>query len=174
MRSKVDKLVELLKRKIVEALLEVFGQNLVSVVLYGSYARGDFRPDSDIDVLIILERLPEDRFELHRMLDQVEEKLKDIFEEFRSLGYNPVLSPIVLDKAIAARFRPLYIDLVFDAIILFDKDNFMYTVLNKVRKKLAELGARRVYIGKIWVVDLKPGSRFGEIIDLSLDENEQY
>ena len=36
--------------------LEVlYGERLVQIVLYGSQARGDAKPDSDIDVLIILQ-----------------------------------------------------------------------------------------------------------------------
>ena len=34
---------------------EILGENLVQVILYGSYARGDFRPDSDIDVMILVD-----------------------------------------------------------------------------------------------------------------------
>ncbi len=103
------------------------------------------------------------------MLDKVEEELGDVFERFREPGYNPVISPVVLNRDMASRFRPLYIDLVFDAVILCNRNNFMHIVLNKVRNKLERLGARRVHIDKVWVVDLKTGSRFGEITDLPLD-----
>jgi uncharacterized protein len=36
-------------------LLEAHGRRLLGVVLYGSEARGEARPDSDIDVLVLLE-----------------------------------------------------------------------------------------------------------------------
>ena len=35
-------------------LVELYGDRLDRVVLYGSYARGDARPDSDVDVLVVL------------------------------------------------------------------------------------------------------------------------
>ena len=35
-------------------LEELYGEQLVQIVLFGSQARGDARPDSDIDILIIL------------------------------------------------------------------------------------------------------------------------
>ena len=34
-----------------------FGERLLDVRLFGSYARGDFGPDSDADVLIVIEGL---------------------------------------------------------------------------------------------------------------------
>ncbi|MBE9119156.1 nucleotidyltransferase domain-containing protein [Lusitaniella coriacea LEGE 07157] len=33
---------------------QIYGDRLVKMVLFGSQARGDARPDSDIDVLIVL------------------------------------------------------------------------------------------------------------------------
>ncbi|MFO7897634.1 MAG: nucleotidyltransferase domain-containing protein [Planctomycetota bacterium] len=36
------------------ALAEAFGERLEGVVLYGSEARGEARPDSDIDLLVLL------------------------------------------------------------------------------------------------------------------------
>lgn len=35
-------------------LADLYGDRLRQVVLYGSHARGDARPDSDIDVLVVL------------------------------------------------------------------------------------------------------------------------
>jgi predicted nucleotidyltransferase len=35
-------------------LTELYGQRLKAVYLYGSYARGDYEEDSDLDVMIVL------------------------------------------------------------------------------------------------------------------------
>jgi uncharacterized protein len=41
--------------KAVKAELQrLYGDRLAKVILYGSYARGDFRGDSDIDFLVVL------------------------------------------------------------------------------------------------------------------------
>lgn len=39
----------------VEEVKKVYGDHLKSVILYGSYARGDFRTDSDIDIMILVD-----------------------------------------------------------------------------------------------------------------------
>ena len=36
-------------------LQKIYGKHLKSVILYGSYARGDYREDSDIDIMILLD-----------------------------------------------------------------------------------------------------------------------
>jgi len=35
-----------------------YGQRLKYLVLYGSFARGDFREESDIDILVVLDTVP--------------------------------------------------------------------------------------------------------------------
>ncbi|RYF56616.1 MAG: nucleotidyltransferase domain-containing protein, partial [Cytophagaceae bacterium] len=35
-------------------LTELYGERLDQVILYGSYARGDFHPESDVDYLVLL------------------------------------------------------------------------------------------------------------------------
>ena len=42
-------------KKYVEDVHEIYGEKLRTVILYGSYARGDFRPDSDIDIMILVD-----------------------------------------------------------------------------------------------------------------------
>ena len=38
-----------------KALAQVYGERLRGIYLYGSYARGDYHPESDVDVIIALE-----------------------------------------------------------------------------------------------------------------------
>ena len=44
----------LIEQYIVE-VKKIYGSHLKQVILYGSYARGDYTPDSDIDVMILLD-----------------------------------------------------------------------------------------------------------------------
>ena len=41
-------------RELKTALIELYGERLRGVYLYGSYARGDYHVDSDVDVLVAL------------------------------------------------------------------------------------------------------------------------
>lgn len=46
--------LDMILRKIAEVYRSVYGDELVSIFLYGSYARGDYQSDSDIDVAAIV------------------------------------------------------------------------------------------------------------------------
>ena len=49
------------------ALTEMYGDDLDRVVLFGSRARGDARPDSDYDVAVFLKSMPDRWAELDRL-----------------------------------------------------------------------------------------------------------
>jgi len=48
--------VQMLLVELKSGLQALYAQRLRGVYLYGSYARGDGKPDSDLDVLIVLDR----------------------------------------------------------------------------------------------------------------------
>ena len=50
-------------------LQQAFGSRLRSVVLYGSRARGDHRPDSDVDLMVVLDGTFSLRYDLERTVD---------------------------------------------------------------------------------------------------------
>jgi len=54
MNRKVPLRIRKLMKDLKEGLVRIYGDRLKAVYLYGSYARGDYRQGSDVDVLILL------------------------------------------------------------------------------------------------------------------------
>ncbi len=152
--------------ELLDRLRDKFKDKLVSLVVYGSIARGDFRRDSDIDLLIIIEDLPKSKLKRQDLFMEVEEGLKKVIEEIELQGFIIDFSPILKTPEEARRFSPLYLDMVEDAIIVYDKDGFFKSILRRLEEKLRELGAKRIRIGKKWYWVLKDKYRFGEVISI--------
>lgn len=51
----ISTIIDDLLRRYVQEVRKIYGNHLKSVILYGSYARGDFRADSDIDIMILVD-----------------------------------------------------------------------------------------------------------------------
>ena len=54
MNRKVPLRIRKLMKELKAGLVRIYGDRLKAVYLYGSYARGDYRQGSDVDVLILL------------------------------------------------------------------------------------------------------------------------
>jgi predicted nucleotidyltransferase len=54
MKAKVPAKIRKLMKELKEGLVRIYGDKLKAVYLYGSYARGDYRQGSDVDVMILL------------------------------------------------------------------------------------------------------------------------
>jgi hypothetical protein len=91
---------------------------------------------------------------------------KELIRIYEQLGFYPYLSPILKTKEDAKNLSPLYLDMVTDARILYDKDDFFKEILDKLKIKLNSLNARKIKVGKKWYWDLKPDYKPGEVINI--------
>ena len=66
---------------------ELFGEKLKDIILFGSYARGDFDDESDVDIFLLLD-IPEN--EAWKYRNSIVEATSDI-----SLEYDVLISPVV-------------------------------------------------------------------------------
>lgn len=65
--QKIKKILEEVKRR----LNDIYGDKLKGIILYGSYARGDFSEGSDIDLIILLEYMEESSAEREKYFDVI-------------------------------------------------------------------------------------------------------
>lgn len=127
-------------------LLGHFKDRLLGLLVFGSVARGDWTHDSDIDLLIVVEGWKKPTWERSEELLMLRNRLRATREFSRAMeaGHVPIIQHYPLDKDEALVFHRLYLDASIDGIIIFEKDKFLTRVLDGVRKKLADEGARRV------------------------------
>ena len=138
------------------------GARLVSLVLFGSVARGDARESSDIDLLIVAEGFPRSLADRRRPL------LADWEHVRNERRLDAVEWNLVTKTPEEARYHsPLYLDIVEDGILIFDRDRFFQAVLDAMRARMRVLGSRRVHLPDgSWYWDLKPDFTFGEIVEI--------
>lgn len=155
-----------LARRYADLLRQHFGDRLVSIVLFGSVARGDASAASDLDLLIVAEDLPQGQFARKRLLAAADAAFEEDLERAQSAGVDTRLARIIRTPDEAARPIPLYFDLTEDAVILHDRREFFAGVLDRLRASLRRLGARRVRQGAVWYWDLKPDFKPGDVVEI--------
>lgn len=74
--------------KMVQVYREIYHKDIFAIYLYGSYARGDFTKDSDINIVAVVRGTRE----------KLQEKLKDIWDisSDMELEYGVIVSPTVI------------------------------------------------------------------------------
>jgi len=152
--------------KLLEACRNHYGDRLVSLLAFGSVGRKTPRPDSDIDLLIVAEDLPKGRLPRVQEFDRIEADLSQALEQAAQAGVRMELSPVFKTPDEVERGSLLFLDMIYDRNILYDRDNFMQNALSRFESRLKELGANRIWSGNAWYWDLKPDFRPGEVFEI--------
>jgi predicted nucleotidyltransferase len=162
LRSTFGRIVEAVRK----ACLEVYGSRLSGLAVFGSVGRGTPRPDSDLDLLVVADALPNGRLRRVEEFAAVEKLVETVVSAAQNEGLHTRLSPVFKTPEELRQGSPLFLDLVDDAIVLVDRDDALRNQLEQLRGRLQELGARRVWLGDAWYWDLKPNYRVGEVFEL--------
>lgn len=145
-----------------------FGKRLVSICLFGSVARGEAKPDSDIDILVVAEDLPEDIGMRIKETNYIHEYLKksEAYNLLRKSNIGGLISDIFFTPEEIKRHPPILLDIIDDGIILYDKNSFLSNELKILKDRLNTQKARKITTekGHFWI--LKQDVRFGEVVEL--------
>jgi len=157
-----DRLLERLSHE----TLRHYDGRLVALAVFGSVARRTMSAESDIDLLVVADDLPDGRMPRVRAFAPVEHALAADLAAARDAGVHTSLSPVFYARDEVKGGSPIFLDMTEEVIILFDRDHFLRDYLAGLAGRLAAQGARRVGRGKSswWI--LTPAYRPGQKIEL--------
>ena len=105
--------LDIVTGKVVQAAIESLGDKLDKVILYGSYARGDYDSESDIDIMVLAD-IP--RENANRVWEQIWDITGDL-----DLEYDIVVSVHITDCATFYKFindLPFYMNVMREGVVL--------------------------------------------------------
>jgi len=160
LREQFQAILDALRKECVD----FYGKRLVSAAVFGSVARGAMRPDSDIDLLLVVDGLPKGRMPRISEFDAIESRLEPILQKAAEHGVHTSLSPVFKTREELEYGSPLFLDMTDSVLILHDPDSVLRDYLEKLTRRLLALGSRRIRKGggSYWLLkpDLKPGEDF--------------
>lgn len=96
---------------LVQKVLSIYSDNILSVILYGSVARGDNGDESDIDIALIVDKDDEQQH------DELLEAIVDI-----NLDHNCLISPALIERSQFEKWSnilPYYKNIKKEGIVLW-------------------------------------------------------
>jgi len=106
-----DPRISAVAQKVIRASKDTLGDRLEKVILFGSYARGDFDAESDIDFLI-LEEIPQN--EANKWRSDIRKKIPGI-----DLDYDIQVSLHVTGSEVFNKYRdvlPFYMNVIQEGV----------------------------------------------------------
>mgnify|MGYP002768676679 FL=1 len=106
--------IQSLVEQYVACIKEIYGAHLREVILYGSYARGDYNAESDVDIMILLDLTDYD-------IKGYRHQLSDATFEF-NMGHDMDIKPIAKNLEHFERWTenyPFYANVKREGITLY-------------------------------------------------------
>lgn len=124
-----------------------FENNFTGLILFGSYARGNEKKGSDIDLIITFKKIPKNRLERLRLVE-------DIIDELES-KYKIEINPIISNEN---KMQKSYLmaDIADYSKIIVDKNRKITRLFNSINKDYAKGLIKKKTVGNhymLWMSD---------------------
>jgi predicted nucleotidyltransferase len=119
-------------------LIKGFGDRLKTAVLFGSRARDEADDNSDHDIFVVIEGLPDNPLE---RLKQVRSAVLDMPLRVNLIAKTP--------EQVAANLTPLLLDICIDGVCLYGAEYFDH-FRRKALNALEQSGLMRKRVGRDW------------------------
>ena len=121
----MPKIMQDLIKQYVEEVKKIYGSHVRQIILYGSYARGDFRPDSDVDIMILVDMSD---LELKAYAQQLSYMTYDF-----NMDHDTDIKPIAKSEA---HFNKWIVNYPFYSNIHYDSGSFVWSSI--IRKSVLD------------------------------------
>jgi predicted nucleotidyltransferase len=125
---------------LVEALQHGLDADLTALALFGSRARGEARPESDWDILLIANHLPEKPLQRHFYIKAM------LPDHWRARVSILAKTPAEFESRLPA----LYLDIALDGILLHDPQGYLHQRLTRLRNLMQRLRLQRERVNGDW------------------------
>ena len=125
-------------QKIIKDIKLFWGSNLVSIVLFGSYASAKQTSTSDIDILVIADNLPSSKKERFSLIISITKK-------YLSLGKSVSIVLHSRDEILNGFefYNPLLLSISENYKLLYDNMNFFLNLMRAINSKIAKNEIRK-------------------------------
>jgi len=108
-----DPRINAVTQKVLNAAKATLGERLDKVILFGSYARGDYDSDSDVDIFVLADVPPE---ETNRWSNSIDDRLSDLWFDYDLLVCIHLTSKAKFDRYF--QVMPYYQNVIREGIEL--------------------------------------------------------
>jgi len=130
-------------KRIVDRIRAKLGEDVVSIVLFGSMTRGDFTESSDIDVLVIARNLPDD----WRDRDKIILELAEIGSAHRRPVHITLTDEYEMNASVE-QGAPLVFGLHDANRVVFGRGGFFEKLMKRLDDNMLRWGVRKIRNGE--------------------------
>ena len=134
---------------------------LLGVWLFGSVARGEARPNSDVDLLVVARNLMGNKSQMADAISSVVDVRSERDFFFRN-GFVTDISFYPITEEELGRFYPIMLDVLDHGIVLYERGEILNKTARSMKEWLSRMRVRKVTLKRGWMWLLPPDLKVGE------------